>query len=98
MTKLKRTFLHYNRRFFSSALPTDTIVKWADLGPMFGIFYSDGRLLVSKKHRKWNSVWRITLLHEMAHVATNSEHAAHGPRWKREMKRLMRIGAFDKLL
>ena len=45
----------------------------------------------------------FTLLHEMAHVYVRfvlnrwSEYQSHGPVWKKQMRRLARIGAFDDL-
>ena len=38
----------------------------------------------------------MTLLHEMAHVATWGEKKSHGPRWQAEMLRLAQIGAFKE--
>jgi predicted SprT family Zn-dependent metalloprotease len=40
---------------------------------------------------------RLTLFHELAHLATWGEFPWHGPRWRWEMRRLAAIGAFDSL-
>lgn len=43
---------------------------------------------------------RITLLHEMVHIVVNDNNKCygHGPKFKREIRRLMRAGAYDGLL
>ena len=95
MTRLKRAFLDYNQRWFNGKLAPDTIVRWAEMDEMGT---STGQLiLVNRKLRRWDSAWKLTLFHEMAHVATDSEVAEHGPRWLRVMRSLARRGAFDKL-
>jgi hypothetical protein len=41
---------------------------------------------------------RITLLHEMAHMKVNTKagcNLSHGKIWKKEMRRLAAVGAFD---
>ena len=96
-TKLKRTFLHYNRHYFSNLLDPETPVKWQNLGDALGVLWADDGIGISRKLRKSNNLWRTTLLHEMCHLATESERVSHGPRWQREMRRLARIGAFDKI-
>lgn len=98
-SKLKKAYLAYNRLYFNGELPTDTIVKWEDLGPQVVALFdpSDYSIIINRRVRTFNSVWRLTLLHEMCHSATADEAAEHGPRWLREMRRLSRLGAFDKL-
>ena len=96
MTKLKRAFLEYNEQFFGNRLPADTIVKWSHSLPVMGRFEGN-TIIINDYFKRWASVWRLTLLHEMAHLATDSEVEEHGPRWRREMHRLARAGAFDGL-
>ncbi|HET7641138.1 MAG TPA: SprT-like domain-containing protein [Ktedonobacteraceae bacterium] len=99
MTKLERLFHQYNRQYFNGELPDDTLVKWAHITPvkcMGG--YEDGHIYINIRLKPWAPAWKSTLLHEMAHLATDSERAEHGPRWDKVMKRLYRMGAFDKLL
>lgn len=38
-----------------------------------------------------------TLLHEMAHVSIGGKYR-HGPKFKKELRRLMTVGAFDRVL
>lgn len=47
--------------------------------------------------KDWSKVNRITLLHEMVHVKLNGRHG-HGPKFKKELRRLILAGAFDDLL
>lgn len=93
---LKLAFLAYNRQWFDNRLPTDTIVKWSSSVDYMGSF-EDGTITINSTFKRWNSVWRLTLLHEMAHLLTENEQEEHGPRWHWEMHRLARAGAFDPL-
>lgn len=99
-TRLKSAFLLYNRRWFSSSLDPDTLVSWSSsLGKGVAGEYdpSDGSIRLAASLRPFDSVWRLTLLHEMAHLASEPEPAEHGPRWNRIMKRLAKAGAFNTL-
>ena len=60
--------------------------------PFLGMAIADDCLVTER---------RLTLLHEMAHLKVNVEHGrsmGHGKYWKTEMKRLQKLGAYDKLL
>lgn len=96
MTRLAAAYREYNKLYFSNKLPHDIDVKWKKNMPPIGLWIA-GTILINAAYKKEHMIWRLTLLHEMAHVATAAEKAEHGPRWKREMRRLARIGAFDKL-
>jgi hypothetical protein len=101
MTALKRCYLRFNRIYFSNRLPTELPVRWAQdksLGPpkWMGCSNSDF-ILLNARYRYSKNLCKTTLLHEMAHIATVEEKAHHGPQWKREMRRLARIGAFDNI-
>lgn len=94
---LRDTYALYNRRYFGNKLPADVTCIWLDAGPL-GRWDSDiNRIAINRKLKPWSKVWKETLLHEMAHVATDDEREGHGPRWRKEMLRLARIGAFDNL-
>lgn len=95
-TELRRAYAFYNKRYFEGQLPDKMVVKWSRSLKGYGCFNDNGIRLAYWMKSHW-MLWNITLLHEMAHVATDSEKAEHGPRWNREMHRLARIGAFDKL-
>lgn len=100
VSKLKDQFLEYNVLYFGGQLPTDTIVIWSrTLRPtVCGEFDGDNTIRINAGLRLFRPCWKTTLLHEMAHLATLDEAEEHGPRWNREMKRLLRIGAFEGLL
>ena len=97
MTRLRRAYLYYNRKWFDGMLPTDIVVAWSYRlpRPCMGISEPDAILLNAKDRR--SCIWRMTLLHEMCHLATENERAEHGPKWKCRMRSLARHGAFDKL-
>lgn len=98
-TKLKDAFLTYNVLYFSGQLATDTIVVWSHgLGRNCCGTCDPDLIRINAALKRFEPVWRTTLLHEMAHLTTQDERAEHGKRWKREMRRLMRLGAFDGLL
>lgn len=97
-SKLKRAYLRYNRLYFGNLLPTDIDLKWQKFGgdSLYGCWV-EGYISINAKHKKLPKVWKMTLLHEMAHAATDTERSEHGPRWRKEMRRLARLGAFDRL-
>ena len=92
---LKLQFLRYNDQWFDGALPTTTRVKWGNMKEM-GYTLGD-EIAINRALRPFESAWRLTLLHEMAHLATATETAEHGKRWLRLMHSLARRGAFDAL-
>lgn len=96
MTRLQSAYHDYNRLYFRSQLPSNVMVKWVKMEKHYGRA-GGGLIEISTYIKNFPDFWQMTLLHEMAHVATDSEKADHGPRWRREMRRLARIGAFDKL-
>lgn len=97
---LRDQFLTFNVLYFGGQLPTDTIVIWSrKLRPtVCGEYDGDDTIAINATLRNFRPCWKSTLLHEMAHLATHEEAAEHGPKWKREMARLMKLGAFDDLL
>lgn len=97
MTTLKRQFHTYNRRL-GLDLDPDTIVIWSRRLPR-GVAgdYSPGTIRINAALKPFASVWKLSLVHEMAHAATESELTEHGPRWLALMRRLARTGALDKL-
>lgn len=98
--RLKRAYRSYNRRFFGNTLPNppDVKISWADLGNQLMGYQLEDEIVLSRKYHRHDSLWRSTLLHEMCHIATPDEQLEHGPRWRKELKRLIRAGAFDDLL
>ena len=61
--------------------------KWKEIG-------NRPRIVIHGKLRSWGAVTRMTLLHEMAHLAL-PVGVNHGPRFHKEMRRLARLGAFE---
>ena len=45
-----------------------------------------------------HNLFCIVLLHEMIHLKLRGKRKHHGPEFFKEVRRLMRIGAFDKLI
>lgn len=94
--RLRRRFLYLNRRYFRSRLPHATMVQWKPMKNLMGLCMIDPPLIqLDTAIRPWSRVWELTLLHEMAHLSTGD--TSHGRRWMREMMRLARAGAFNKL-
>lgn len=98
--ELKQFYRKYNRKYFSNKLTDRVEVCWSTLG---GNHYGrtqelvDGFLLLLYDPASTEEkAMHMTLLHEMAHIATWSERRSHGPKWKAEMRRLAKIGAFDR--
>lgn len=96
MTLLQRTYRRFNRLYFSNSLPDDVKVTWHRYPKNSKICgESDSKVIwINDVHRRYFKVWAVTLLHEMCHVMTSEERKSHGPKWEKEIRRLMRIGAF----
>lgn len=99
----------YNRKYFKSNLPRPEIKivrtrEFAGRCCPETWYYKDGRqelhfrIELAAKFLKIDAFLRTTFLHELAHMATHGEKAHHGPRFYKELRRLMLAGAFDKLL
>ena len=95
--RLKRTYRSYNRRYFNNRLPNPPEVKiaWGDIEPLLGYQLSDEIVLSKKTHRQ-DSVWKMTLLHEMVHLSLPDE-PEHGKVFQKGMLRLAKLGAFKNL-
>ena len=96
---LERAFRSYNRKYFSNLLPNPPEVElgWGDIDCM-GYQLGD-EIVINRKYRQWGSVWRGTLLHEMAHLKLEGEkvRSDHGKEFQNEMLRLAKAGAFKKI-
>ena len=95
--KLKRAYREYNKKFFGNILPNPPEVKlrWAAISEMG--YQVEDEIVLNRRDRSRNSVWRFTLLHEMVHLSLPPNLADHGRRFQQEMLRLAQIGAFAKL-
>ena len=99
--ELRRLFRQYNRLYFSGKLPRADI-RFAGMDKEnylgFCVFFAGvPEVRINKRIRRWPKMVRMTLLHEMCHVAL-PRRAEHGPRFQREIARLVRDGAFIGLL
>lgn len=120
--ELQKAYREYNRQYFKGALP-NVPVRWSkqigltsgrgDAGFFIGTSDEKGDwvILVSHDLKTLEYYWRMTLLHEMAHVSVrndpkeractengdNLEPMGHSKVWRIEMRRLAAAGAFDGL-
>jgi hypothetical protein len=98
--RLKGAYKRYNYKFFGNLLPNppDVKISWADLGNQLMGYQLEDEIVLSKKYHRHDSLWRATLLHEMCHISTITEKTEHGPRFRKELRRIIVAGAFDDLL
>src|SRR6185312_5666144 len=96
---LRDSYKHFNRLYFKGKLPQDLTIGWAsdrtlggDMGWAFG-----NNILINKRLTEWSLVALQTVLHEMCHISKPSDDG-HGKQFTKELKRLIRAGAFDPLL
>lgn len=54
-------------------------------------------ILLNPFFKDWNDICLQTLLHEMVHVSLDNKYE-HGPKFKKEMRRLIVAGAFEDFL
>lgn len=103
---------YYNRRYFDGLLPKIP-VSWSEVigqrpKRYYGVYCSnsaEGKILLSSELKNHPKIWRMTLLHEMAHVKFRGHpkeiysisRNRHSKLWQKEMLRLAKEGAFKKL-
>jgi hypothetical protein len=88
---LRALFLQFNQQFFSGRLPAcaiHVVPRIASLGQLGR--WNKGKRLIEIQRGLSDEEAISTLLHEMAHAATNG---GHGMQWKKEMIRLREAGA-----
>jgi predicted metal-dependent hydrolase len=94
----------YNIRYFRQQLPIVKVGFYKKMGktehgftlrPVGAKFAQV--ICLNPYFEKWGDVLRQTLLHEMIHVKQGCK-LGHGPKFKKELKRLINEGAFDNLL
>lgn len=96
MNALKIAYQDFNKRFFSNNLSDTVKVKWLHTNKFCAqVDYGKELIVISDHFKGWGSVWKMHLLHEMAHLA--HPEAGHGPVFQQEMRRLARVGAFEGL-
>ena len=96
--ELKRTYSRYNARWFNGELPDDVDILFAPADCYGLVRNEDGGflLLIDPKYAMDGRMWRMTLLHEMAHLKV-WPYKKHGETFQRTMQRLAQLGAFAKL-
>lgn len=109
---LPRLYASYNRRYFGNRLPHEMLLvvfqKKAQPQGMLGRYVGpdgyikerggkriNGPLIMLRIDVRYEPVIEMSLLHEMNHADTGD--MGHGPRWLKGMRRLARVGAFDRL-
>ena len=103
MCLLQDDYTNFNRDYFLGQLPDDVNVEWANLGllhDMGATWIDEAGTRQIRIDRRTNPVLRqarLTLLHEMCHVKFNNR-CGHGPKFKKEKRRLILAGAFDPYL
>lgn len=97
-TLLTKAYKLYNRKYFGGRLPNppEVTVRWEDIEESLMGYQEGTEIAISRKYRYSNSIWRLTLLHEMVHLATPGGHA-HGKEFQGRMLKLAKAGAFKKL-
>ena len=89
---LESTYRKYNKKYFGNKLPKDIDLRFGYTHGCLGYQLGEEIVLSKNKAYRRDSIWRGTLLHEMAHLCIEESHD-HGPRWQKEMMRLARVGA-----
>ena len=104
--QLKRAFNQYNKKYFASSLPDNTILHWEPtpkcdgvICPIFEI--SDNCFIIKidpaiKGEPCW---WRLVLLHECIHLSLWKKHPKHqhGKVFQEEKNRIYSLGALRHL-
>lgn len=96
---LPEVFRRYNKKYFGNRLKVSD-VKFGK--PSYNAHgetsYFDGTdplITVSRRFLNSGRLVRLILLHEMVHV---DGYFSHDARFKRQIRRLIRLGAYDDLL
>lgn len=96
---LRRIYNRFNRLYFSNELPDLEIVWEPSDDSMATTHTYEGephRLTFDPALRGYRKIIKIVMLHEMIHV--QYPKIGHGARFKAEIQRLWKLGAYEKLL
>jgi hypothetical protein len=94
---LHQRYSTFNRQYFGGRLPTDTVLMWTTRLPpkvcarKYKLESGPQLILFNRRLEPWQDVIEMSLLHEMAHMATVNNH---GRRWQQCMLALAKMGAF----
>lgn len=97
--ELGRAYREFNKRWFDDALPHDVDVFFSPAEDCYGqVQEEDGSwtLQINPKYFIDHRIWKMVLLHEMAHLAVRP-YLRHGRAFQVEMTRLANKGAFRGL-
>jgi len=83
-------FATYNQQYFAGRLPAYRVVVVSQITSMGEDGDCNRKLRRIRLRRDTKDNMIATLLHEMAHAATNE---FHGPRWRQEIQHLVAAGA-----
>jgi hypothetical protein len=97
-TRLTKAYKAYNKKYFGNRLenPPDVIVKWEESDENLLGYQLGDTIAINRKYRYADSIWKMTLLHEMVHMDTPYA-PPHGTVFQKKMLRLARMGAFKGL-
>lgn len=104
---MEHIYDQFNGKYFNGSLPKIKVGYSRHIHHNYGmtLVSSLGKpliILINREHRSWINLSCATLLHEMIHVKLTSKFGlkglGHGRRFKREKRRLLRIGAFTEYL
>lgn len=103
---LRERYDKYNKKYFGNQLPKETRVEWRQIrkshGGDFLAMPSGAVGIFINPHLRKSRTEKyalLTLLHEMCHLNLWCQkiRAHHGPKFQAEMKRLAKLGAFEKI-
>lgn len=97
--ELQRAYRDYNRRWFNEELPEDVDCLFTPVDDCYGLVLQEGGgwlLQINPKYSMEGRLWRMTLLHEMAHLQVRP-YRLHGVAFQDTMLNLARKGAFRSL-
>ena len=110
---LKENYLVFNKRYFGNKLPKDARIIWSDKTTrkraaqllVWDHTLEDTEIALNPMMKKLGAECRAlqSVLHEMCHLYLRvlgkpaSVYAGHGRLWQNEMKRLVRVGAFNSV-
>lgn len=99
--QLDRVYNKFNKDYFSNKLPRarEICLRFAKITAIG--YQIDEEIVLNNKFRDYPSIWMGTLLHEMTHLLLNDDPShdknPHGKSFQREMRRLVRLKAFDEI-
>ena len=94
-----------NEKYFNYGLPNVSVGFYKDKknDDCYGCSFTPYKakfvhtIALNPLFTEWTKVVRTTILHEAVHVKLMGKHG-HGPKFKKELRRLILAGAFDDLL